>query len=273
MPTRDLIYDVGMHRGEDTALYLALGYRVVAFEADPEHCALGRARFAEEIVAGRVEIVEGAIAPGDGTVTFFKHENKSDWGTINADWVARNDARGASIPMTVQVIDLERKIAETGVPYYAKIDIEGADLHCLETFGRFAGRPAYVSIESDTSDRRELKRGLDVLESLGYARFSLVPQARIGGSTLSTRSIDGERVSVMLEPSSSGAFGNDLSRWEDRASVLRRYRRIAALSRVFGEDALIRRPRLGDHFLGAIETRVSLPGVGWYDTHARHYLA
>ena len=30
----DLIYDVGMHRGEDTAFYLRKGFRVVAVEAD-----------------------------------------------------------------------------------------------------------------------------------------------------------------------------------------------------------------------------------------------
>ena len=34
--TADLIYDVGMHNGADTAFYLAKGFRVVAVEANPE---------------------------------------------------------------------------------------------------------------------------------------------------------------------------------------------------------------------------------------------
>jgi 16S rRNA A1518/A1519 N6-dimethyltransferase RsmA/KsgA/DIM1 with predicted DNA glycosylase/AP lyase activity len=33
---KDLIYDVGMHHGEDTEFYLRKGFRVVAFEADPD---------------------------------------------------------------------------------------------------------------------------------------------------------------------------------------------------------------------------------------------
>ena len=31
----DLIYDVGMHRAEDTEFYLAKGFRVIAVEASP----------------------------------------------------------------------------------------------------------------------------------------------------------------------------------------------------------------------------------------------
>ena len=30
-----LVYDVGMNNGDDTAYYLRMGYRVVAFEANP----------------------------------------------------------------------------------------------------------------------------------------------------------------------------------------------------------------------------------------------
>jgi len=32
----DLVYDVGLHKGEDSAYYLAKGYCVVAFEANPD---------------------------------------------------------------------------------------------------------------------------------------------------------------------------------------------------------------------------------------------
>jgi len=32
----DLIYDVGLHKGEDAEFYLRKGFRVVAFEADSD---------------------------------------------------------------------------------------------------------------------------------------------------------------------------------------------------------------------------------------------
>ena len=34
----DLIYDIGMHEGEDSEFYLLKGFRVVAVEADPDLC-------------------------------------------------------------------------------------------------------------------------------------------------------------------------------------------------------------------------------------------
>ena len=57
----DLVYDVGMHKGEDTDYYIKKGFRVIGFEADPdlaEHC---RNRFSNEIENGKLVIVEGAI--------------------------------------------------------------------------------------------------------------------------------------------------------------------------------------------------------------------
>ena len=57
----DLIYDVGMHKGEDTDFYLRKGFRVVAFEADPDLTGYCRKRFKEFLDSGQLKIVEGAI--------------------------------------------------------------------------------------------------------------------------------------------------------------------------------------------------------------------
>ena len=40
----NLIYDVGLHKGEDAEFYLHKGFRVVAFEADPDLIAFCRER-------------------------------------------------------------------------------------------------------------------------------------------------------------------------------------------------------------------------------------
>ena len=57
----DLIYDVGMHKGEDTEFYLRKGFRVIAFEANPELVDLCRVRLKRFIEQGQLKIVEGAI--------------------------------------------------------------------------------------------------------------------------------------------------------------------------------------------------------------------
>jgi hypothetical protein len=45
----DLVYDVGMNRGEDTEFYAKKGYQVVGFESDPlDQC---RKRFVAGLAA------------------------------------------------------------------------------------------------------------------------------------------------------------------------------------------------------------------------------
>ncbi len=47
----DLIYDIGIHNGDDTAYYLSRGYRVVAVDANPLMMDAARQKFAEAVSA------------------------------------------------------------------------------------------------------------------------------------------------------------------------------------------------------------------------------
>jgi len=71
----NLIYDVGLHRGEDTDFYLKKGFDVVALEANPELIAQCKLRFQDAIAHGRLRIIEGAIAPTSAgeKVTFYRN--------------------------------------------------------------------------------------------------------------------------------------------------------------------------------------------------------
>jgi FkbM family methyltransferase len=270
----DLIYDVGLHRGEDTAMYLAQGYRVVAFEASAEHCAHCRERFAGEIVSGRLTIVEGAITDGDAdTVTFYRHSAVSVWGTLDPKWAERNRVSGESQPVTVDAVDFSTWLAKTGVPFYMKVDIEGADRFCFEALRAFDDRPAYVSLESNKTERSCLKAECDFLKELGYNRFAVVQQATIGGSTRTVTTRSGRSIAHHMEDGASGLFGPDLMRWESRNRALRRYEAIFVLYWLLGDDSRLRRYRLGTRVLGRLEGLLRVPLPGWYDTHARHHAA
>jgi hypothetical protein len=92
----DLIYDIGLHKGEDTDYYLKKGFRVVGMEANPDlvnHC---KTRFKSAIAGGQLRIIEGAIAPASSgdTVTFYRNDTATIWGTIDAAWAERNAKRG-----------------------------------------------------------------------------------------------------------------------------------------------------------------------------------
>ena len=59
---RDLVFDIGVNNGEDTAYYLRRGFRVVGVDANPEMVASGEQRFHKEIRAGRLVLLNVGLA-------------------------------------------------------------------------------------------------------------------------------------------------------------------------------------------------------------------
>jgi FkbM family methyltransferase len=142
---RDLIFDIGSHKGEDTDFYLKKAFKVVAFEANPKLIAHCKTRFADAIADGRLRIVEGAIAPeaAGERIVFYENLRASVWGTIGASWAERNRALGTqSVVVEVERVDIVEAFRTYGVPFYLKIDIEGADSVVLEGLRQLEGPAA-----------------------------------------------------------------------------------------------------------------------------------
>ena len=72
---KTLIYDVGLHIGEDTDFYLRMGYQVVAIEANGELVANATRRFEDAITRGKLHVIHGAVAPASmgEKVVFYKN--------------------------------------------------------------------------------------------------------------------------------------------------------------------------------------------------------
>jgi FkbM family methyltransferase len=269
---RDLIFDIGYHRGEDSAYYLAKGYRVVAFEADPDLAEAGRRRFASEMEAGRFILVEGAVAP-PGSVEvclFYRNLDRTTWGTLDADRARRNAAYGKrSQPVSVRMVDLSKVIDEYGVPYYAKTDIEGADQVALDALLGRSVVPKYISWESDKLSLDTVAAELDLLREAGFDRFQVVQQLFIPGHQARESTLAGTPLTYRFPDGASGPFGEDLGGdWLDRDQALARYRTIFRDYQRWGDASLARRI-LTEKVLDRVArlTRVALPG--WFDTHAR----
>lgn len=282
---QDLIYDVGMHKGEDTSFYLQKGFRVFGFEADPalaQHC---RERFQEFIRRGQLTVVEGAIVSPESVeaglkkITFYHNDKSTVWGTINTKWAERNLRMGASShAIEVDVIDFVDVIKRHGMPHYMKIDIEGNDMFCVSALRLFRERPNYISIESDKTGFSKIMREIDVLVELGYNSFQCVEQSDIPRSqTPPCPAREGDYVAQHFELGSSGLFGSELSgEWKSRNRILSQYRVIRLGYYLLGDDGMATRWK----FRGAYKlksligrvlelvTRAAVPG--WYDTHARH---
>ncbi|MCW3030537.1 MAG: FkbM family methyltransferase [Solirubrobacterales bacterium] len=267
-PVADLVYDVGAHKGEDTAYYLAKGYRVVAFEANPELVRECESRFADAIAAGRLTLVGGAIAkPGTSTVRFYRHP-LSTWGTTSDEMVTRNLMVAASEAVEVAAVDFAAKLRETGVPSFMKIDIEGSDMLCLEALLQFDARPQSVSVESHKTDWSRIEAEFELLERLGFDRFAVVQQGGIAGRTLQTSRLDGAPLTFRFEEDSSGPFGSDVGPWLERGAAVARYKRVFLAYRLIGAKSLLRQTRVGRRLHGIALRRLKRPLPGWYDTHA-----
>src|ERR1700737_2218968 len=84
-----LVFDIGMHNGDDTAYYLSLGHQVVAVEANPALCDHARSRFRDEIAAGCLVIEQMAIATAVGEARFFVTVGDSQFSALDRGVASR----------------------------------------------------------------------------------------------------------------------------------------------------------------------------------------
>ena len=80
-----LIYDIGMHVGQDTEFYLKKGFRVVAVEANPVLADEQRNRFENAISAGQLFLINKGIATQRGTFPFYVNDTLSEWSSFNEE--------------------------------------------------------------------------------------------------------------------------------------------------------------------------------------------
>jgi hypothetical protein len=81
----------------------------------------------------------------------------------------RADAKGSEwTKIVVPTIPFSSLIDRFGARYY-QIDIEGADILCLETLMKSRDRPNFISIERQPYLANQLKE-LRLLKALGYGR-------------------------------------------------------------------------------------------------------
>jgi FkbM family methyltransferase len=267
IPRNDLIFDIGMHSCEDTDFYLAKGFRVVAVDANPLMCKAAVERYADEISDGRFTVVNRAISETRSPLTFYVCKTNTAWSTASPRlrdfWRASEGAEFVEIETeSVTTGDL---VSEYGVPYYAKIDIEGFDLTCLRGFSSCGARPTYVSMEVDF---RYVDRIVDCATGLGYRRFSLVGQRTACRQRQPRPAREGREVEYTFHEGASGLFGRELpTEWVDARMVRAKCR---AVIRQYRASGLARRciglfPKKS---VESFQTRFLPLACDWYDVHA-----
>lgn len=270
MKQDDTIFDVGVHKGEDTDFYLKKGFKVIGFEADPVLADILRETFRDAIDAGQFTLLEGAVTDATGDVTFYRNEEKTQFGTLNPDWRRRNALIGRDQEaVIVRTTDFADALSRFGAPHYLKIDIEGSDHLCLEALRDVDAVPDYVSIESEKVNWQALQAEVALLQSLGYTRFKAVQQRFIHRKPVRVRARDGRVFTHRFQAGASGPFGEDTTgRWLSADDLLSRYARIFQEYQRWGDNSLWKRNKLMKAGLDAAEIVLSKSFPGWYDTHA-----
>jgi FkbM family methyltransferase len=230
-----LVYDVGMFNGDDTAYYLAKGFRVIGIEANPHLMPDLSRRFSREIQENWLVIENVAVAEMEQEVELFIAGDDKPQSSLT-----RRILDMHNVPVTstrVRGVTLSSLVQRHGTPSFMKIDVEHADLIVLRDLARHGIKPSYISVEAHHTDV------LVQLQKTGYARYRF-----INGKTVPTRfgnarvrRLDGSSTNFTFTLHSSGPFGDDLEE-----------------------------PWLSfDQAMAVWSNRHALLGPGWYDVHAQ----
>lgn len=268
----DLIIDVGMHDGTDTSYYLAKGFNVVAIEANPNLVAAARQQFAQELGQGRLNIIGAAITDSAGTTSMAISDEMTIWSSIDPAFINRNqgvDYRYVDVP----TIPFASVLAEHGVPYFLKVDIEGMDMLPIRALREVSDRPRYVSLESNvTSNEAPFDRVFDELAelwSLGYRRFKYVNQRHLPKLRVPFPPREGRYVDAHFTGHSSGPFGRETpGRWLAIEQALVHAQLLRLAQNIGGYGGRWSHSRAGSAYI-RIRRELLRRDHSWYDLHAQ----
>jgi FkbM family methyltransferase len=124
----DLVFDVGANVGDRTAIFLAMGARVIAAEPHPDCVAVLSKKFEYN---DRVTVVDRAVSNHEGDPAALVSGESSSISSISEEWIEavrktdRFSGHEWNKRYRVTTTTLDRMIEQHGLPAFIKIDVEG----------------------------------------------------------------------------------------------------------------------------------------------------
>jgi FkbM family methyltransferase len=276
----NLIFDLGFHKGEDTAYYLKKGYKVVAVEADFDLYSEGMRNFHDYVESDQLNLIHAAVINSgrkDETILFYPNKYNSQWGTTDLRWVRRNSqCFGLSHldPVRVPVTNLVELTKEFGIPYFIKIDLEGSDEEVLLDLQNCKSLPKYVSWETGKESYFSVVNQHYQLIKLGYTRFKVLQQSYMH-KKVDSKMPDGGV--FHFSGGSSGTVPSENSdKWNNFGFVVFIYALLFIGYIILGPKSLFfKASQSKNKFVNNIPKRIQqylskkeIPFPGWYDSHA-----
>jgi FkbM family methyltransferase len=204
-----VIYDLGAHTGADIPYYLHKADKVVAVEANPELAGQLSAKFHVAVQKGHLFVENLAVTEieGEGPMSFFLNNKADVLGTLLKPQV--NSSHYSEI--VVETASIDSLIRKHGLPYFVKIDLEGADMSILRAMAKEDLFPPFISVEGHDPGV------FGVLAALGnYKSFKLQYGALVERQfkRFQFRDRFGAVQTYSFPAHAAGPFGDDLpSRW------------------------------------------------------------
>lgn len=277
-----LIYDIGAHRGDDTAWYLQKGYRVVAVEANPHLTAVIEENYRDAISQGKLTVLNVAItAEANGTIPFFI--SRDDWRSSTQQHIAE---REASVIETAQLrtATLASLLQQYGTPLYCKIDIEGNDAVAINSLATSATKPRYISCEISCHSIADVHQNnallfetMNALQAAGYKTFQLIDQDSLLPLTNAKHYSPLYTLYSKLRTKWERLTGRYTARYSNRHLVAQhRKTTVEYVTTPFGEalggkwtDAATTRELIQFHFNDYYANTRNKQLIFWVDLHAR----
>lgn len=167
---KKLVFDIGMHIGQDSVNYLKEGCKVVAVEANPVLTERNAEKFKKYIDDGSLIILNVGISDKEGVLPFYVNKKTSEWSSFDLGLGSRNNTpyEVKNIPCVTTASLFEKY----GMPYFMKVDIEGLDYLCINDLPNVSA-PENVKYVSCEASQISL---LDTLHQKGYTKFKLIHQ-------------------------------------------------------------------------------------------------
>ncbi len=241
-----LIYDLGLHEGQDTEFYLKKGFKVIAVDANPVMVEKAMTKFGRYLTTGQLVLINAGVVESatDALLPFYVNDQNAEWSSFSKEIATRGKCpyHVVMVPCTT-LADL---LSKYGPPYYIKIDIEGFDHIALESLLSVQFKPRFVSVENGNMGM------LDMMVSMGYDAFKYVQQNNVAKVKLPYPPREGKWVKHAFVPGASGPFGEEtLGEWKTANEIRKE------ISRVWDPETNAKNSEHKD----AIH--------GWFDLHAR----
>jgi len=167
----DLCFDIGAHTGNHSGVWVRLGAKVVAVEPQPAFARLLEKKFEAD---DNVTILQKAVTEKDGHAELNINRFNPTISTLSDAWktvISNYDRRNRSWAEISQVetVTLDSLIAESGIPAFCKIDVEGMEEQVLD--GLTFRLPA-LSFEFFPTTPERTFACISKIEKLGRYRFN-----------------------------------------------------------------------------------------------------